>query len=129
MTGRRAIDPNRPTCKVCNRVTNIYCGQSPGRRYECPGCGARGTAEQFPLVKAAKDDDTGSLFLWTDMVIVAQLPPAVQVRKNATCERRVNGQLRMCEFRADCEENLRRGGAAMCESVVVELCGAEKVVW
>ena len=129
MTGRRAIDPDRPVCQVCNRLTNIYCGQSPGRRYECPGCGAKGTAAQFPLVKVAKEDTGGSAFLWTDMVIVAQLPPAVQVRKNASCERRVNGQVRMCEYRQDCVDNMRHGGAALCEGVVVELCGSEKVVW
>lgn len=59
---------------------------------------------------------------WDGLPVVAELPPAVRSQYVA-CRKRNHGIVLLCPYYADCADNCARGGAVLCERVIVAACG------
>jgi len=97
----------RPRCQRCGRPMRKS-GVVDGRQqYACGYC---------------YDD----MDLWDGLQVVTELAPVVDGVR--TCQRRQASVVFQCQHYAECQDNIARGGAALCERVFVLDAGGQRVM-
>lgn len=64
--------------------------------------------------------------IWDGLDVVTELAPAVGGVR--ACQQRCGSVIVRCQYYAECQDNIVRGGAALCERVFVLDAGGQRVV-
>jgi len=97
---------SRPRCPKCGRPMKKGKIERGRQQYECGYC--------------YQDDG-----IWDGLDVVTELPPAVD--GVLACQRRFGSVMVRCQYYAECQDNIERGGAALCERVFVLAAGGQRV--
>lgn len=119
VTNTHIPDADRPTCPVCKRPANRHGHDRDGNvQYICGSCHASGTSVTFEhnaIERAGREPERTRPAFW-EVDVVREVAPAVQSRTGC----------RNCQDTAECAENQKHGGGALCETFVIGTVGLER---